>query len=54
MSIPADSGVLASVVPGAGLDWSSTSREYLAHRPGYPDSFFRLLGQVGVGLAGQD
>jgi SAM-dependent methyltransferase len=48
------SGARAPVVPGAGLDWNSTSRDYLAHRPGYPESFFRLLGLVGIGLPGQD
>lgn len=52
MSAAADSST-ARVVPGAGLDWNSTSRDYLEHRPGYPESFFRLLGAVGVGLSGQ-
>ena len=42
------------ILPGGGLDWSPTSRDYLEHRPGYPDSFFRLLQQQGIGLAGQD
>jgi SAM-dependent methyltransferase len=42
------------VVPGGGLDWSSTTRDYLTHRPGYPDDFFRLLQAVGIGLPGQD
>jgi SAM-dependent methyltransferase len=42
------------VVPGGGLDWNSTSGDYLAHRPGYPDDFFDLLQALGVGLPGQD
>jgi cyclopropane fatty-acyl-phospholipid synthase-like methyltransferase len=42
------------ILPGGGLDWSPTSRDYLQHRPGYPDSFFRLLQQLGLGIAGQD
>jgi len=43
-----------SIVPGGGLNWSPASRDYLEHRPGYPDSFFRLLRELGVGLRGQD
>ena len=44
----------AAIVPGAGLDWNATSRDYLEHRPGYPPSFFRLLREVEIGLPGQD
>jgi len=36
------------------LHWDATSRDYLAHRPGYPDAFFSLLHHLGVGLPGQD
>jgi SAM-dependent methyltransferase len=46
--------VKQAVVPGGGLDWNSTSRDYLEHRPGYPESFFRLLREMGIGLPGQD
>ncbi|MEI9939018.1 MAG: class I SAM-dependent methyltransferase [Pseudomonadota bacterium] len=53
MSAASESGAPVRVVPGAGLDWNSTSRDYLTHRPGYPDSFFRLVELVGVGLPGQ-
>ena len=43
-----------SIVPGGGLNWSPASRDYLEHRPGYPESFFRLLKELGIGLRGQD
>jgi SAM-dependent methyltransferase len=43
-----------AVVPGAGLDWNATAHDYLAHRSGYPESFFRLLKAIGIGLEGQD
>jgi ubiquinone/menaquinone biosynthesis C-methylase UbiE len=36
------------------LDWSPVSRDYLQHRPGYPEEFFVLLRQLGIGLDGQD
>ncbi|HEX9078199.1 MAG TPA: class I SAM-dependent methyltransferase [Desulfuromonadaceae bacterium] len=39
---------------GARLDWSRTSQDYARHRRGYPDSFFKLLPQLGVGLPGQN
>ena len=35
------------------LVWDPVSRDYLEHRPGYPDSYFRLLGHLGIGLPGQ-
>ena len=38
----------------AKLIWDATSLDYLQHRPGYPDEFFRVLQQLGVGLEGQD
>jgi len=43
----------ALIAPGAGLNWDATSEDYSRHRPGYPDSFFELAFQMGVGLAGQ-
>lgn len=36
------------------LHWDATSTDYLRHRPGYPDAFFALLQNLGIGLAGQD
>ncbi|MBE2213904.1 MAG: methyltransferase domain-containing protein [Opitutaceae bacterium] len=39
---------------GRLLHWDVASRDYLEHRPGYPDSYFELLQRLGVGLAGQD
>ena len=36
------------------LLWDAASSDYLEHRPGYPEAFFRLLGELGVGLQGQD
>jgi 2-polyprenyl-3-methyl-5-hydroxy-6-metoxy-1,4-benzoquinol methylase len=44
--------IVDSVVPGS-LDWSRTSRDYAAYRPGYTDAHFALLAQLGVGLPGQ-
>ena len=35
------------------LVWDPVSRDYLEHRPGYPDSYFNLLKQLGIGLPGQ-
>jgi len=42
-----------TIVPGAGLDWDATSSDYAQFRPGYPDSFFNILRQLGIGLVGQ-
>lgn len=41
------------IVPGAGLNWDATSTDYARHRPGYPDSFFEIAFQLGIGRAGQ-
>lgn len=43
----------STIAPGAGLDWNATSTDYLRYRPGYPESFFELAFQLGVGRAGQ-
>jgi len=43
----------AQVVPGAGLNWDATSRDYARHRPGYPDSYFEIAFLFGIGRAGQ-
>jgi len=39
--------------PGRTIDWSRTSADYGAHRPGPPDSFFEKLRRLGIGLPGQ-
>jgi 2-polyprenyl-3-methyl-5-hydroxy-6-metoxy-1,4-benzoquinol methylase len=36
------------------LHWDVTSQDYLKHRPGYPERFFAVLKQLGIGLPGQD
>ena len=41
------------IAPGAGLNWDATSIDYARHRPGYPDSFFEVAFQLGIGRAGQ-
>jgi SAM-dependent methyltransferase len=38
---------------GRAVDWSKTSLDYGAHRPGPPESFFARLRALGVGLPGQ-
>lgn len=43
----------ASVDRGRGFDWGKTSRDYARFRPGPPDSFYRRLEALGVGLPGQ-
>ncbi|WP_295458598.1 class I SAM-dependent methyltransferase [uncultured Thiodictyon sp.] len=35
-----------------GLNWSAASADYLRHRNGYPNCYFRLLRELGVGVAG--
>jgi len=39
--------------PGRTIDWGKTSTDYATYRPGYPDSFFRRLQALGIGLPGQ-
>jgi ubiquinone/menaquinone biosynthesis C-methylase UbiE len=36
------------------LNWDQTSEDYSRYRPGYPDSYFLLLQELGVGLKNQD
>jgi SAM-dependent methyltransferase len=38
---------------GRSIDWSKTSSDYGAHRPGPPPSFYERLHVLGVGRAGQ-
>ena len=36
------------------LNWDQTSEDYSKYRPGYPDSYFLLLQELGIGLKNQD
>jgi len=38
---------------GKEIDWGKTSKDYARFRPGPPDSFFRKLSALDVGLKGQ-
>jgi SAM-dependent methyltransferase len=38
---------------GRSIDWSATSVDYAAFRPGPPDAFFDRLQALGIGLPGQ-
>lgn len=38
---------------GRRSDWGRTSRDYARHRPEPPESLYRRLAEVGVGLPGQ-
>jgi ubiquinone/menaquinone biosynthesis C-methylase UbiE len=42
-----------SVGPGT-LNWDQTSEDYSKYRPGYPDNYFLLLQELGIGLKNQD
>jgi SAM-dependent methyltransferase len=44
---------IKSIDPGRTIDWGRTSDDYASFRPGPPESFFRRLAALGVGLAGQ-
>lgn len=44
---------LPSVDPGRTIDWGKTSEDYGKFRPGPPESFYRKLQAMDVGLAGQ-
>lgn len=41
------------VDPGRAIDWSLTSTDYAAHRPGPPVRLYDMLAALGVGLPGQ-
>ncbi len=43
----------AEVDGGKNIDWGKTSRDYAAHRPGPPLSFYQKLAALDIGLAGQ-
>ena len=36
------------------LNWDQTSEDYSKYRPGYPDGYFLLLQELGIGLKNQD
>jgi 2-polyprenyl-3-methyl-5-hydroxy-6-metoxy-1,4-benzoquinol methylase len=36
------------------LNWDQTSEDYSKYRPGYPDSYFLLLRELGIGLKNQN
>ena len=42
-----------AIDPGRTIDWSLTSRDYAAHRPGPPPRLYDMLALLGVGLPGQ-
>ena len=39
--------------PGRDIDWSRTSADYAAHRPGPPPRLYAMLAALGIGLPGQ-
>src|SRR5687768_5424645 len=43
----------APIDGGRAIDWSRTSDDYAAHRPGPPPRLFDLLQALGVGRPGQ-
>lgn len=38
---------------GREVDWGRASRDYAAHRAGYPEAFYDVLSGLGIGRAGQ-
>ena len=46
-------GAAAAVDGGRAIDWSRTSADYAAHRPGPPSRLFDLLQALGIGRPGQ-
>jgi SAM-dependent methyltransferase len=49
----ADAPALPSLDGGRAIDWSLTSGDYAAHRPGPPARLYDLLQALGIGLPGQ-
>ena len=35
------------------FDWGKTSQDYAAYRSGHPESFYEVLGALGIGKSGQ-
>ncbi len=44
---------LPAIDPGRQIDWSLTSADYAAHRPGPPARLYDMLALLGVGVPGQ-
>jgi SAM-dependent methyltransferase len=44
---------ISAIDHGKKSDWGKTSTDYAAHRPGPPERFYRMLGELGIGLRGQ-
>ena len=42
-----------AIDPGRAIDWSLTSGDYAAHRPGPPARLYDMLALLGVGRPGQ-
>ena len=42
-----------AIDPGRHIDWSKTSADYAAHRPGPPQRLYDMLALLGVGCSGQ-
>jgi SAM-dependent methyltransferase len=42
-----------AIDPGRQIDWSLTSADYAAHRPGPPTRLYDMLALLGVGAPGQ-
>ncbi len=47
-------GIDEGIDGNAEIDWGKTSEDYARHRPPPPDSFFKKLQALDIGLAGQD
>lgn len=43
----------SAIDPGRAIDWSRTSTDYAAHRPGPPRRLYAMLALLDVGLPGQ-
>lgn len=39
--------------PGRKIDWGKTSEDYQVFRPGYPDSFWKIIDEINLGGEGQ-
>ena len=44
---------VSAIDPGRQIDWSLTSADYAAHRPGPPARLYDMLALLGVGRPGQ-
>src|SRR6187397_2941811 len=53
MSAGIESAHDATLDGGRAIDWSRTSTDYAAHRPGPPLRLYDLLAALGVGVTGQ-